>query len=276
MTAPGRITGYSAPGGPGVRVDGCVFAGYLPPLSFDPLLLKVVARSPLVTSPQHMARSGDGGGGGTEGGAEGGAESSAGAAAFDAARRRLLGACGELHLGGTLGTNLAELRRVLAAAPFVRAEWTVAMLDEDITQGRGEGHNQGHDEGHAARAAHTDASAAGGEGGGEGGWSAQLEQRRRGAEALRAEMLERAFGTEVAHSARPGVEQQQQEEGEGLAATEPPPPAGCAWVRAPMQGEVVASAEGAAEGAAVREGSTLLVLQATGACKYSSRIGSVS
>ena len=101
MTTPGRITGYSPPGGPGVRVDGCVFAGYLPPLSFDPLLLKVVARSPLVTSP-HVARSGgggggaegDGGGGSAKGSAEGGAEASAEApgaraAAFDAALRVL-------------------------------------------------------------------------------------------------------------------------------------------------------------------------------------------
>ena len=172
--------------------------------------------------------------------------------------------CGELHLGGTLGTNLAELRAVLAAAPFVRAEWTVAMLDEGGDEGHSQGQNQGSNKGHAARAAHADASAGGSEGGNEGGGEgggAQLEQRRRGAEAQRAELIERAFGTEATHSARPGAGQQEGER--GVAATEPPPPAGCAWVRAPMQGEVVASAEGAAEGAAVREGSTLLVLQAT-------------
>ena len=163
MSVPGRVTSYAAPGGPGVRVDGCVFAGYLPPPSFDPLLLKVVARCPLLTST-HLARggggdggggggsggddgggggggggggSGDGGGGssGTQGSAQGSAEGeSAGAAfygAFDGARRRLLRACSELHIGGTLGTNLAELQRVLAAAPFVDAEWTVAMLDDE-------------------------------------------------------------------------------------------------------------------------------------------------
>ena len=172
-----------------------------------------------------------------------------------------------MHLGGTLGTNLAELRAVLAAAPFVRAEWTVAMLDEGGDEGHSQGQNQGSNKGHAARAAHADASAGGSEGGVEGwreGGGAQVEQRRRGAEAQRAELLERAFGTEATHSARPGAGQREEGEGE-LAATEPPPPAGCAWVRAPMQGEVVASAEGAAEGAAVREGSTLLVLQATGA-----------
>ena len=94
-------------------MDGCVFACYLPPISFDPLLLKVVARSPLVTSLPAAcgsgcsAESGDANGGerGGERGGEGG-----GGAAFEAARRRLLRACGELHIGGSLATNLGELR----------------------------------------------------------------------------------------------------------------------------------------------------------------------
>ena len=76
MSVPGRVTSYSVPGGPGVRVDGCVFAGYLPPPSFDPLLLKVVARCPLLTST-HLARGGGGddvgvGGSGGDGGDGGG------------------------------------------------------------------------------------------------------------------------------------------------------------------------------------------------------------
>jgi len=232
-----------------VRVDGCVFAGYLPPPSFDPLLLKVVARCPLLTST-HLARggggdggggggsggddgggggggggggSGDGGGGssGTQGSAQGSAEGeSAGAAfygAFDGARRRLLRACSELHIGGTLGTNLAELQRVLAAAPFVDAEWTVAMLDDERD----------------VRCLPPPAmEGAAGEGVGE-----------------------EVGGKDVGGSGERG-------ERADLGASEPPPPPGCAWVRAPMQAEVVASAEGAEEGASVRRGDTLLVLQA--------------
>ena len=249
MSVPGRVTSYAAPGGPGVRVDGCVFAGYLPPPSFDPLLLKVVARCPLLAST-HLARGGggDGGGGGgsggdggcgggggggggggdggggssgTQGSAQGSAEGESGATfygAFDGARRRLLRACSELHIGGTLGTNLAELQRVLAAASFVDAEWTVAMLD---------------DEGDVRCLPPLAMEGVAGEGVRE----EEVRVKGGGGEGERGERAD-------------------------LGASEPPPPPGCAWVRAPMQAEVVASAEGAEEGASVRRGETLLVLQA--------------
>ncbi len=40
--SPGRIAQYSEPGGPGVRVDGGVYAGWTVPIDYDPLLAKLV------------------------------------------------------------------------------------------------------------------------------------------------------------------------------------------------------------------------------------------
>jgi acetyl-CoA carboxylase biotin carboxylase subunit len=39
--SPGRITQYVEPSGPGVRVDGGVYAGWNVPLDYDPLLAKL-------------------------------------------------------------------------------------------------------------------------------------------------------------------------------------------------------------------------------------------
>jgi acetyl-CoA carboxylase biotin carboxylase subunit len=39
--SPGRISQYVEPGGPGVRVDGGVYAGWTVPLEYDPLLAKL-------------------------------------------------------------------------------------------------------------------------------------------------------------------------------------------------------------------------------------------
>ena len=43
LPSPGRILGLRAPGGPGIRDDSGVFAGYEVPIHYDPLLSKVVA-----------------------------------------------------------------------------------------------------------------------------------------------------------------------------------------------------------------------------------------
>lgn len=41
LPSPGEITHYAEPGGPGVRVDGGVYAGWTVPLEYDPLLAKL-------------------------------------------------------------------------------------------------------------------------------------------------------------------------------------------------------------------------------------------
>ena len=41
LPSPGQITHYMEPGGPGVRVDGGVYAGWTVPLEYDPLLAKL-------------------------------------------------------------------------------------------------------------------------------------------------------------------------------------------------------------------------------------------
>ena len=42
MPSPGLITGYQAPGGPGVRIDSHVYAGYRVPPTYDSLVAKLV------------------------------------------------------------------------------------------------------------------------------------------------------------------------------------------------------------------------------------------
>jgi acetyl-CoA carboxylase carboxyltransferase component/acetyl/propionyl-CoA carboxylase alpha subunit len=41
-----RLTAYQPPGGPGVRVDGCGYAGYAPHPGFDSLLAKIIVHAP--------------------------------------------------------------------------------------------------------------------------------------------------------------------------------------------------------------------------------------
>ncbi len=87
-TAPGTLTAYKEPSGPGVRVDACGYLGYSPPPQFDPLLAKVIG-----TSAHH----------GT----------------LEAALDRTARALAAFHLGG-LPTNIGQLQAILAD-PSVRA-----------------------------------------------------------------------------------------------------------------------------------------------------------
>ena len=110
MTAPGRLTAYAEPGGPGLRVDGSLYAGYAPSTRYDPLLTKLIARA----SASALAPVG----------------------ASETARRRLVRACDEIHLGGTIQTNLGELRSILESAAFAQGSWTTGTLDELDRRGR--------------------------------------------------------------------------------------------------------------------------------------------
>jgi len=87
-TAPGSISAYKEPTGPGVRVDACGYLGYAPPPQFDPLFAKVI-----------------------------GASNSSGS--FASAVDRTLRALGEFHVAG-LPTNIPQLRAMLSH-PAVRA-----------------------------------------------------------------------------------------------------------------------------------------------------------
>jgi acetyl-CoA carboxylase biotin carboxylase subunit len=43
MPCPGKVTTYHPPGGPGIRVDTHIYAGYMVPPFYDSLLAKVIA-----------------------------------------------------------------------------------------------------------------------------------------------------------------------------------------------------------------------------------------
>ncbi len=54
MPTPGRVTVYHAPGGPGVRVDSALYAGYSVPPYYDSLVAKLIVYAP--TRPQAISR----------------------------------------------------------------------------------------------------------------------------------------------------------------------------------------------------------------------------
>ncbi|NJN52453.1 MAG: ATP-grasp domain-containing protein [Gammaproteobacteria bacterium] len=94
----GVISAYKEPSGPGVRVDGCGYAGYAPPPQFDPLLAKVIGRS-------NSSRS------------------------FVSAVDRTLAALNEFHIAG-LPNNLIQLRQILANETFRSGDARTTLLSE--------------------------------------------------------------------------------------------------------------------------------------------------
>ncbi|HET8842545.1 MAG TPA: carboxyl transferase domain-containing protein, partial [Ktedonobacteraceae bacterium] len=54
--APGNITAFEAPSGPGIRVDTCAYTGYRPGLNFDSLLAKLIAHIPSGSYAEVLAR----------------------------------------------------------------------------------------------------------------------------------------------------------------------------------------------------------------------------
>ncbi|GAB4325416.1 MAG: carboxyl transferase domain-containing protein [Dehalococcoidia bacterium] len=97
--APGTITAYKEPSGPGIRVDACGYLGYSPPPQFDPLLAKVIGSSNSSLS-------------------------------FVSAVDRTLRALGEFHISG-LPTNLSQLRAILAHPTFRAANARTTFLAEE-------------------------------------------------------------------------------------------------------------------------------------------------
>jgi acetyl-CoA carboxylase biotin carboxylase subunit len=54
VPSPGRVTVFHAPGGPGVRLDSALYAGYVVPSYYDSLVGKLIVHAP--TRPEAIAR----------------------------------------------------------------------------------------------------------------------------------------------------------------------------------------------------------------------------
>jgi acetyl-CoA carboxylase biotin carboxylase subunit len=98
--SPGLITRLVQPGGPGIREDCAVFAGWRVPLDYDPMLSKLVAFAPT----REMA--------------------------ID----RMLRALGEYVIGG-IKTNIGLFRRILTDADFRAARIDTGYLERLLAAG---------------------------------------------------------------------------------------------------------------------------------------------
>ncbi|MFZ0038236.1 MAG: acetyl-CoA carboxylase biotin carboxylase subunit [Candidatus Acidiferrales bacterium] len=99
--SPGTITDYSAPSGPGIRLDEGVYPGWTVPSDYDPMLAKLIAW-------------------GTD---------------RNEAIARLIRALGETRVGG-IRTNIDFFRRILTDEDFVRADIHTRWLDDFIERGK--------------------------------------------------------------------------------------------------------------------------------------------
>jgi len=97
--SPGRITSYHPPGGPGIRVDSHVYAGYSVPPNYDSMVGKVIAYG----------------------------------ASRDQAIRRMRIALSEMAIEGIL-TNLPLHRELLHDSRFVRGGTSIHYLEQKLAQ----------------------------------------------------------------------------------------------------------------------------------------------
>ena len=103
MPHPGRITGLTVPGGPGIRDDSGVEAGFEVPIYYDSMISKLVAWGE----------------------------------DREQARRRMLRAIGEYHVGG-IPTTLPFFRWMLEQPAFVRGDIDTTTLDAELARRAGE------------------------------------------------------------------------------------------------------------------------------------------
>jgi acetyl-CoA carboxylase biotin carboxylase subunit len=99
--SPGRILQYVEPGGPGVRVDGGVYAGWTVPIDYDPLLAKLVVW----------------------------------AETRETAARRMRRAVAEYHFAG-ITTNLGLFATLISDQRFVNGDLHTGLLDEFLRSER--------------------------------------------------------------------------------------------------------------------------------------------
>jgi acetyl-CoA carboxylase biotin carboxylase subunit len=97
--SPGRITSYHPPGGPGIRVDSHVYAGYSVPPNYDSMVGKVIAYG----------------------------------ATREQAIRRMRIALSEMAVEG-IQTNLPLHRELLHDSRFVRGGTSIHYLEQKLAQ----------------------------------------------------------------------------------------------------------------------------------------------
>ena len=103
MPRPGRITSLAVPGGPGIRDDSGVEAGFEVPIYYDSMISKLVAWGP----------------------------------DREVARQRMLRALGEYHVGG-IPTTLPFFRWMLEQPAFIEGVLDTTMLDAELDRRNGE------------------------------------------------------------------------------------------------------------------------------------------
>jgi acetyl-CoA carboxylase biotin carboxylase subunit len=97
--SPGRITSYHPPGGPGIRVDTHIYAGYTVPPNYDSMVGKLIAYG----------------------------------ATRDQAIRRMRIALSEMVLEG-ITTNIALHRELLHDSRFLRGGTSIHYLEQKLAQ----------------------------------------------------------------------------------------------------------------------------------------------